>query len=295
MADIAKPWMLPQLKNIWRVCFGDTAQGTDFVFEHTLSLNRMLVSFDNAGQPVAMLNWKPLEFTTPGARIPGGYIYGIATLPEHRGRGLSSGLIRQADEVLRGQAAKLSCLIPADKPLFGFYAARGFETRFYYKLVRVESDHIPPAADGGVLTTARLEDFECERAAAFGGRTLFGAWGGEYLGYITRECRFYGGEVLLFSGRGKKGYAVCYRLKGGEVLVKETTLTGQYIPLLLALLDRRYRAGSYQLRLPADFELPRIHGGWGVEILPFGMVKWYDSEVSGAAGGSPWFAHGLDV
>ena len=284
--------MIPRLKQIWQICFGDDAKGTDFVFGNLLCTDQMLVKTDENGQPVAMLNWKLLNFTTDNQPLPGAYIFGVATLPEYRGKGISTALMEKADELLRGQGARLACLVPAEKSLFDFYGQRGYDTWFYYKALRVRSEDIPKPRAGGALRAAALEDLHVRRNAAFGSRALFGSWEAEYLRYTGMECRFYGGEVLRFFGGDNGGYLVCYP-RGNGILIKEAVFAPQDIGLLLAAVDGRYRAASYELRLPVDFE---IYGKWASEILPFGMVKWYDSESVNALsrGSAPWFAFGLD-
>jgi len=284
--------MLPGLKKIWQVCFGDDEKGAGFVFDNLLGPTQMLVQTDENNSPVAMLNWKRLRFTTPKQAFAGAYIYGVGTLPEYRGRGISTALMQKADEILRQEGVALSCLIPAEESLFGFYANRGYHMQFSYKAVRVYREDIPRPSGQGVLRVAALEDLHAQRAAAFGSRALLGAWDAPYLRYTGMECRFYGGEVLRFFSGDNQGYAVCYP-RGNSILVKEAALPKQDISPLLVALDVRYRAESYELRLPADFDLGNK---WPGEILPFAMVKWYDNESANAvsSGGAPWFAFGLD-
>ena len=284
--------MLPRLRRIWQTCFGDNDKATELVFNHLLGPDQMLVKTDGNGRPIAMVNWKLLRFTTPRQTFAGAYLYGIGTLPEHRGKGVSTALMEETRRLLAGEGVKLACLVPASRELFDFYAARGFETRFHYKKLRLSRAEIPAPAAQGVLSAAALQDLEALRNAFFGPRALFGAWDADYLRYTGRECRFYGGEALLFSSGGRQGYAVCYPLKD-LLLVKEAAILPQDIGVLLAALDARYKAGRYELRLPADFE---TGGGWPTETLPFAMTTWYDksNQPGTGLGGAPWFAFGLD-
>ena len=289
----AESAMLPHLKQMWQVCFEDDEQSVDFVFANLLGPMQMLVEVDKGGAPIAMLNWKLLSFTTPERKLTGAYIYGIGTLPEHRGKGISTALIGKAHEILEKEGAALACLVPAQASLFDFYAARGFDTRFYYKAARMERSQIPQPKVEGVLSAGAMEDFAQLRSAWFVTRSLFGAWDASYLRYVGRECSFYGGEVLRFSCAGSVGYAVCYPREDGTLVIKEAVVAPEHIGVLLSALNARYRMKRYEMRLPADFVTPRE---WGIEILPFGMIKWYDkaSAPSDAQGAAPWFAFGLD-
>ena len=284
--------MLPRLKRIWQTCFEDDKNYVDFVFGNLLGPAQMLVETDENGRPIAMVNWKLLRFTTPRQSFTGAYIFGVCTLPQHRGKGISSGLMEKAHELLRQDGAQLSCLIPAGKNLFDFYAAKGFETRFHYKSLRVGGEEIPKTSRQGVLSAAALEDLYAKRADSFSSRSLFGAWDTNYLRYVTKECRFYRGEVLRFSCGGNQGYAVCHPMRDGTLLVKEAVVDPKDVDILLAALDARYKAKNYHLRLPGDFAL---ENKWGAEILPFAMVKWYNKHSANIPiGGAPWFAFGLD-
>ena len=285
--------MLPRLKRIWQGCFEESKEATDFVFENLLGPDQMLVEADENDRPIAMLNWKMLRFATPKKSLAGAYIYGVATLPEHRGKGISTALLEHVGQLFEEGGISLACLVPAQESLLDFYAGRGFEPRFYYKLVSLSREEIPAPSREGALSVAELDELEPIREKAFAGRALFGGWDTNYLKYVSSECRFLGGEVLRFACGGNVGYAVCYPQKSGAILVKEAVATGPDLNVLLAALDKRYGAPSYQLRLPADFE---FENKWTVKIVPFGAVKWYNKESEGALtqGGAPWFAFGLD-
>ncbi|MCL2579327.1 MAG: GNAT family N-acetyltransferase [Oscillospiraceae bacterium] len=286
------PEMLDALKNIWMIGFQDDQPSTDFVFENLLSPAQMLVKTDEQGEPAAILSIKKLAFTSGELTFAGGYIFGIATLPAHRGKGYASALVQAADDLLRKEGAALACLLPANAGLFDFYAARGYSTRFDCGQLDVTRDQIPAGRKGGVLSVTALEDLAGERAQAFASSSLFGMWDIGYLRYTGRECHFYGGEVLRFSSGGKRGYLVCYRRNPGTILVKEAVLGGIEIDDALAALHARYGAELYQIRFPAELCLP---DKWPVRNLPFGMVKWYDETLpEKLTGGPPWFAFGLD-
>lgn len=296
MITTANESMLPRLKRIWQTCFEDDENGTDFVFSRLLNPAQMLVETDDDDRPVAMLNWKLLRFTTPRSALAGAYVYGVATLPEHQGRGISKRLMNELHPILEKEGAGLSCLIPASASLFDFYARQGFETYFSYKKIRVNATDIASAKEEGVLSKIDAEKLWELRGAVFAGCSLFGAWDAEYLRYTGQECEFYGGDVLRFSTGGKNGYAFCYPRENGLLVVKEAVADREDIATLLAALHSRYHAKTYEIRFPADFPITGL-GTHTQETLPIGMVKWYDrgkSQAVGSLGGAPWFAFGLD-
>ena len=296
MIQTATADMLPGLKQLWQTCFDDTAAGTDFVFSNLLHPERILVQAD-AGQPIAMLCWHPLTFTTPSAAFNGAYIFGVGTAPEHRGNGISTALLEKAEDALRGQGVRLSCLVPASESLFDFYAGRGYATQFNYRLLNVSAERIPATDWVGELTPDTVERFaESRDLSAFGGSSLYGSWDEDYMHYTVAECRFWGGELLRFTTfeGDNGGYAACYPDGKGGILVKEAFLLSEDdIDDLLATLHTYFGAKHYQLRLPTDFMLD---DKWQAQTLPFAMTKWYYEEDAAAVatGSAPWFAFGLD-
>ena len=288
----ATPDMLPALIKIWVVAFGDPPAHIEFIFDNLLSPADILVKVDDRGSPAATLVTKEVRFISGGQSFAGAYVMGVATLPKHRGKGYASALVQEADVRLKAAGRELACLLPANMGLFDFYAARGYHTKFYYKLLEVTGEGIPTDGKGGVLSPALLEDLAALRAKAFAGSALFGEWDADFLRYHGKECRFFGGEVLRFSHGGGQGYLVCYPKNPSTILVKEAVLPGGEVEPLLTALHARYRAKNYQIRLPSDLSIPEK---WGARTLPFGMVKWYDETLpQKIAGGAPWFALGLD-
>ena len=293
MIQPATPDMLPELKKLWQVCFGDSAAGINFVFTGLLRPEDILVYTGSSGRAVAMLCFKLLPFTTQGKTFPGAYIFGVGTLPEYRGKGISAALLEKAEQLLREQGVRVACLIPASEGLFDFYAAHGFETQFYYKQLKAGRDEIPLPDKEGRLSPYNLEDLAKKRGRVFGG-SLLGEWDEDYLRYTGAECRFLGGEVLRLTRANEyPNYAVCYPDGKGGILVKETTVPVYQLDSFLAALHERYNAQSYRLRLRADSLLA---DKWPAQTLPFAMTKWYYEEDArgGNPGGAPWFAFGLD-
>lgn len=133
-------------KALWQEVFGDDDAFVDRFLIHHFSSEQMLrieedrpepATFDNEGETpeppkhnspkyrklLSMLHL--IRFHTPeGERV--GYIYGVATAPEARGRGLATRLLQEA--IRRGQTEGLKALIliPADDQVRSFYARHGF-------------------------------------------------------------------------------------------------------------------------------------------------------------------------
>lgn len=290
MIQFATADMEPALKHIWNICFGDPADYVNFLFEHLLRPERVLVD-TVGGKPVAMLCIEPATLTMRAGNADAAYIFGVATLPEWQGGGRSTALLEQCHLHLAQDGFALSILVPAGERLFRFYGKRGYETAFEIAKLDLAAWEIPAAMQPCALSPVKLDDMNAVRAEIYADRAQFVRWSREYLSYIGGECTLLGGEVLRTLCDGESGYAVCYR-QGSEVVVKELAVGDAQMNDVMAALHARFAAERYRFYLPAD--TPDTAN----KVLPFAMVRWYDKEKQNvlmpAVGRAGWIAHVLD-
>ena len=277
------------LKALWRTVFGDPEAYIDLFLEHRFRPEQTLCVFEG-GRPVSMLFLLPLEMASGGRSYPAQYVYGVATGPAYRGKGLSSGLMERAQEVLIERGGALSVLVPAQPPLFSFYRKRGYETEFSISRISYRAD---PAFPGALpeLRETSLAELEPLRNRAFSASRLFGRWDREALRYQDRESAFFGGCALAFETEEGEGYALCVTA-GERVLVKELVLPpanppegweAAAAPLFEAVLRR---AGAKELSA-ALWE--------GESAVPFAMTRWNPKTKKILTGeAKPYFSLVLD-
>lgn len=117
-------------RRLWMEAFGDEEVFVDrFLIRHYRQ-ERML-SIEEEGNLCSMLHLIP--FQSGDYRI--GYLYGVATAPEKRGRGYASTLIRQAIEKGHQEGLDGLMLIPADEDLRTFYGRFGFAGDYPIRLL----------------------------------------------------------------------------------------------------------------------------------------------------------------
>ncbi len=109
-----------QTRNLWRTCFNDSEEFIDIYFEDKYTDEANLTVLHEA-QVVAAMQLLPYRMTFYGATRKAGYISGLATLPEFRGKGYATNLLNEAHRRLLGQGAMLSFLIPGNEDLRKFY------------------------------------------------------------------------------------------------------------------------------------------------------------------------------
>ena len=108
---------------MWTAAFGDDEQFIDSFLIRYYSRSRMLTA-EYEGRTAAMLHLLPFESQLGRTT----YIYGVATAPEFRRRGLAGKLMREAMRLIaeRGDDAALLIPTPGKEWLREFYGRFGF-------------------------------------------------------------------------------------------------------------------------------------------------------------------------
>jgi len=138
---------VPELQNIWNHVFGNI--GIDAFFLNFFNTEMCIIAEYN-NKPVAM------GYLVPFGEIINGFdsiscmmTYSIATLPDHRGKGLGAAIVNKLiDTAFKNNLPVVLC--PSDDSLFDYYNSRsGFIDWFYanecvYKNISPYSDPIIP-------------------------------------------------------------------------------------------------------------------------------------------------------
>ncbi|MCI8649079.1 MAG: GNAT family N-acetyltransferase [Anaerotruncus sp.] len=291
MIQFAEESMRGTLRALWQECFGDSNEYVDLYFaQHEISRHTMV--FIDGENPVSMLSLLPMTVVTRAGILPARYIYAVATKQSYRGRGISTKMLKAAHKHMKSIGVKLSVLVPANGPLYNFYARRGFDTAFYSGLAIVPASEILPFRGSFAISEASPDAFMQIRERAFAGRTMFVRWDGDALAYRLTETAFNGGETLLLNTGSANAVAVCHN-HNGQVLVKELALDRMPFETALSLLEEKYHAQEYHLRLPMDIECP-----YPLRQVASGAACWYDNaaknRVYEVGGGAPYISLVLD-
>jgi GNAT superfamily N-acetyltransferase len=162
MITTATKSMIPSLKSLWVEAFGDSEDYVDFFFDSRFdNINTFVYLVD--GMPVSMafvfdeelcvgaseassfigdkkedsISSKTKDKHEDGIYIKAGYIYGVATLDKHRGKGYSTQVLKHIHSIY-----PTTFLIPATKTLFDFYSRNGYKTAFYINEIQLHHDEI---------------------------------------------------------------------------------------------------------------------------------------------------------
>ena len=121
------------LKQLWKIVFGDTDEVIDGFFAVAYAPERCKYILED-GKPVSALYWLDCEYE--GGKLA--YIYAVATHPDHRGKGLASRLLAETHNQLKELGYAGAVLKPA-KGLFPFYKRLGYRTSGYIRRFTAEA------------------------------------------------------------------------------------------------------------------------------------------------------------
>lgn len=260
------------LRPLWRQSFGDSDLFIRCYEEQLFHPNWVeLARLSN--ETVSMLTVVPTVLCTArGERVPGGYIYGVATLPEHRNRGLASRLLHQAADRRLGHGMSFLSLVPDTPELLGYYRRTiGFQPVFSCRELQSASSRFskcgtlcPEVVDQGTYRTIR------EHWLA--GRTHID-WNQEAIAFQGEICRQGGGNLYSFSSQ-YPGCAAAQYTEEGDLLVNELLAAEEDFPGCLAGLLSQMPAQRMVVRMP----------GWmgsslGGVIQPFACITGLGQSV----------------
>ncbi|MCL2838975.1 MAG: GNAT family N-acetyltransferase [Oscillospiraceae bacterium] len=141
----ATPADTEAVKDIWHKCFGDGDPFLSWNFSRNYNPDDTLVWVEKR-KIVATLQMQSKNISLWGNAMPGNYIFGIATLPKYRGRGIAWALMIQAFRVAEERGQVVSLLIP-----FNYRFYEKFDYKMCYKLVKatIKREQSSPGDDYG--------------------------------------------------------------------------------------------------------------------------------------------------
>lgn len=232
------------IQEIWQTCFGDDEEYIQFYLEHRMTKENMLVIHAD-GRPVSMASFLPVEYLCQGEYMDARYVYAVATLPEYRGRGFASRLLRFAAEKY-GQPLILA---PAEESLMQYYEKLGFKRAF--PDTRREAD-----CDIQALEVGESEPFPCMEPVtpaeylairdAKCAREGYVRWDEKAIAYAMKLGASCGGSTVAVTCEDGRNRAeqegerdiLMYDKQDDTLMILETTLTQECLtemmPQLLA-------------------------------------------------------------
>lgn len=129
MIQFADEETRPQVREMWKIVFGDPDNYMEVYFRHKYRDENTLLYMEG-GKAVASLQMLLYQFTFCGTEIPVIYLSGVSTLPEYRKKGYVRQLLMRSFEEAVQRKVPLMLLVPQEEWLLKFYDKYGFAQAF---------------------------------------------------------------------------------------------------------------------------------------------------------------------
>ena len=231
---------MPGLRALWKEAFGDSDEFLDIFMTTAFSPDRcMRICLD--GDIAAALYW--FDCSLGLGKLA--YIYAVATLRKHRGKGLCRFLMEETHRCLAKRGYSGAVLVPSEKSLFGFYGKMGYTVCSRMEKLTCTADE---NGEGVVLERIGAREYADLR------RQLIPAGGvlqeGENLDFLLTQAELYRGDGFVFAARREGDRLICPELLGEK----------KYAPMILRGLGC----------VDGDFRVPASLGGEEFAMyLPF--------------------------
>lgn len=177
---------IPELQTLWQQVFGDTDAFISAFFGTAFDWKRCrCVTVED--QVAAALYWFDCDY--PGGKAA--YIYGVATHPDHRNRGLCRKLLADTHALLAEEGYALSVLVPGEAWLFEMYEKMGY--RQFSGMDRFTAD----AAEPITLTPLNADEYAALRRQYLPANGILQEQ--ENLAFFSTFAKFYSGDGFVFA------------------------------------------------------------------------------------------------
>lgn len=269
----ATPEELPQIKDLWKKCFGDPSAYIDAFYDKFAQPDQTLV-VEEAGEINSMAVMLPSSMELPdGSEVPVGYVYALATNPYMQGKGHARQLLAYADQYLQARGMKAMVLVPASPSLHRFFDALGMDECFSTRKVEILTSNLTGNIEGTSMQVISPEEYNAIRETF-----LKGTFHMTYTDHLVRfqelGSQLAGGELYQIEVDGQVGCAAIEYVQQRRLLVKELLISPDKMTKAVEIIASQMDASRYHVRTPAFWDgLP------GSYPQPFGMIRWYDEAL----------------
>lgn len=295
-----------QIKNMWVYAFNEGEPFLSWYFDRHWDWQGALVA--QADEPYSAyvneqgeaepwlcgsLEMVPYTLNLRGRKTPASYIVGVSVLPEVRGRGAATALMRQAMEEQRQRGEQISLLIPFS---YAFYRRMGYEPAYGTKTLSCGFSELKPlCADYGRVVRAepgmyeQLNDLYQEGMRSFNGYILRTRREWDFI-FDTLELA--GGYVYMVQNDDgqPEGYVIFNktprRLRVKELIAQNASAQGA---LLRFICSHASMYEQVQLDLPESSPLPYLLNNPAVPctVQPFMAARVLDVSAALASAAFP--------
>lgn len=240
---------IPQLKQLFKVCFGDTDAFLNLFFTEYFPNTTCMVAIRDE-RIVSMLFLCPARMMADEVRRLIYYVYACGTLPEYRRLGIMDQLLQVSYAFVKQQDAWGLVLVPASDPLADYYQRLGFRPFSYYA-----KEKMTPVVYDEEIEILKPCDLSLKQVVYIRNRQFKGEyqvrWSQKHIAFTITLLELQGGGCMGLQWKnGRKDYLLYEKKKGG-LIVKETSVVENILPWLTPLLCRHFEVASVKYFVPA--------------------------------------------
>lgn len=256
------------IRQLFKDNFGVGREWLDFYFSSSFD-ERSALTVEQEGAIAGSLMLDSYGMKFGDAVFDTGYIFGASTARPHRGKGLMSGLVKEALTEAHSRGYALVSLIPASERLFYYYERFGFTTVFYSERRRYTSAHRFNIAGDYRRVEPDYDDFsrleQLREATVIHSRADYD--------YALSDTRLDGGMAVAVAGDDGVTCAMAFAAPGNDSL---------HVRLLMAVDDSAAEAvlGELKKEYPdLMFVVDAIPGSNPAALCPGGMARITDVSL----------------
>lgn len=183
---------IPSLIKLWNEVFGDSEEYIKLFFKNAYYDCNCFADI-YADEVISVFYLLKCNIKYEGKTYNGRYLYAAATLPEYRGRGIMSKLIKEALVYGINENLDFIALLPADDSLYNYYERFGFKEAMYK--YRLDVDETADRACNCCLISDADEFFKIRNSAECD-MLVYNRIGTEY----AFECMNFSGTEIISLG-----------------------------------------------------------------------------------------------
>lgn len=254
---------------LWKEVFGDEERFIASYEKWVFHPDRVDLALWQ-GKAVCMMSMMPARLQrASGETHSCGYYWALATLAEHRSRGIASRLIQRALDRKMGSEITCAAGIPDTPGLFIYYGhTMNAKPAFYVRELRISAAQVAHAPAYSPQSVSD-EAYAALRKKALQGRT-FMEWSQDAISYQGELCRLQGGGFYTFSDGPGCCAAVEYQ-EDGTFVICELLAPEEQLEACLSGLFTHFEEKEGILRLPAW-----SGEKFGGSVSPFGVLNEID-------------------
>jgi len=281
---------IPVLRGIWKEIFGSI--GEESFFQHYYNPG-LCVLAEFKGTPAATGYLIPFsDILYDGKALRCAMIYSVATLPEYRGKGLGTTVVRSLIDLAHETGFPAVVLCPNSDELFEYYSTRtGLRDWFFVNEQLINKEHVNTG--GALAVEISINEYLCQRDELLKG-TVHIRHDPNALEYQASLCKELGGGLFRIGD----GCAVVECQPDGAVWIKElltpeiktdNNISNPEINDSVAAIARKFPACEYVIRQPSLIGKGRR---FGMLALPGSFDDGFGTVYKGSY--APWYGMAFD-